>query len=132
MQTTATAPSGFRIREEVIRDPRFPVHKIADRLLPYLRVLVDQFQPRQLILFGSYAYGQPDEHSDVDLIIVKELRQSPVRELMEVLKAWRPIRWQGNSIPFELVIESPASHEQRSRQTGSFYAEAVRKGLRLA
>lgn len=120
------------IREEVIRDPRFPVHKIADRLLPYLRVLVDQFQPHQLILFGSYAYGQPNEHSDVDLIIVKELRQSPVRELMEVLKAWRPIRWQGNSIPFELLIESPASHERRSRQSGSFYAEAVRKGLRLA
>jgi hypothetical protein len=24
------------ICEEVLRDPRYPVHKIADRLLPYL------------------------------------------------------------------------------------------------
>ena len=28
------------IREDVLRDPRHPVHRIADRLLPYLRVLV--------------------------------------------------------------------------------------------
>ena len=54
------------IREDALRDPRYPVHRIADRLLPYLQVLVEQFQPQQVILFGSYAYGNPDENSDVD------------------------------------------------------------------
>jgi uncharacterized protein len=132
VQTSPIASPVSAIREEVLRDARFPVHKIADRLLPYLRVLVEQFQPRQVILFGSYAYGQPDEHSDVDLIIVKDLKQSAVRELTAILKAWRPIRWQGNSIPFELLVETPAAHERRASQRGSFYAEAVRNGLRLA
>jgi hypothetical protein len=126
---TEAAPA---IREEVLRDPRYPVHQIADRLLPYLRVLVDQFRPQQVILFGSYAYGQPDEHSDVDLLIVKELEQSPVREAAEILKAWRPIRWQGDSMPFELLIETPASHENRVKKQGAFYSEVVRCGLRLA
>jgi uncharacterized protein len=54
----------------VLREPRYPVHQIADRLLPYLRVLVEQFHPQQVILFGSYAYGYPNEHSDVDLLII--------------------------------------------------------------
>ena len=49
------------IREDTLRDPRYPVHRIADRLLPYLRVLVEQFKPEQVILFGSYAYGNPDD-----------------------------------------------------------------------
>ena len=31
-----------QIREDVLRDPRYPVHKIADQLLPYLQVLVEQ------------------------------------------------------------------------------------------
>lgn len=132
MQTRPIASPRAALREEVLRDGRFPVHKIADRLLPYLRVLVEQFQPQQVILFGSYAYGQPDEHSDVDLIIVKDLKQSAVRELRAILKAWRSLRWGGNSMPFELVIETPASHERRTSQPGSFYAEAVRRGLRLA
>ncbi len=116
----------------MLRDPRYPVHRIADQLMPYLRVLVEQFRPEQIILFGSHACGQPDRHSDVDLIIVKPLDRSPTRELVEILKAWRPIRWAGHSLPFELVIETPLNHEQRAKRPGSFYAEAVRTGLRLA
>src|SRR5579862_3503113 len=81
------AETTLRIRDDVLRDPRYPVHRIADKLRPYLRVLVEQFHPDQIILFGSYACGQPDEHSDVDLLIVKTLRQSPVRESVEILKA---------------------------------------------
>ena len=126
------AAQAHTIREDVLRDTRHPVHKIADRLMPFLRVLVEQFHPQQIILFGSYAYGNPDEHSDVDLLIIKELDQSPVREATQILKAWRPIRWQGNSLPFELRIETPVNHEARAKQAGSFYSEAVRTGLRLA
>ena len=81
--TTATT---LAIREDVLRDPRYPVHKIADRLLPYLRVLVEQFHPEQVILFGSCAYGHPDLHSDVDLLVVKELERSPVKEAAAILK----------------------------------------------
>jgi predicted nucleotidyltransferase len=128
-QTTAKAP---RIREDVLRDPRHPVHRIADRLLPYLQVLVERFGAQQVILFGSYASGSPDANSDVDLIIVKDLQQSPVRELADVLKAWRPLRWQGNPLPFELLVETPANHQRRSQLPGSFYAHAVHTGLRLA
>ena len=87
------------IREDVLRDPRYPVHHISDRLLPYLRVLVEQFHPMQVILFGSYAYGLPDNDSDVDLLIVRDLDQSPVREAISIRKAWRPVRSAVGSLP---------------------------------
>ena len=51
------------IREYVLRDPRYPVHRIADRLLPYLKVLVEQFHPEQVILFGSYVRTIRDQHA---------------------------------------------------------------------
>ena len=108
-------PAAAAIREQVLRDPRYPVHQIADRLLPYLRILVDQFHPEQVILFGSYACGHPTPDSDVDLIIVKDLERSPIRELAEIMKAWRPIRWQGNSLPLELVLETPLPSESSRR-----------------
>jgi hypothetical protein len=129
--TTSTAAVPV-LREDVLHDHRFPVHKIADHLLPYLHVLLDQFRPEQVILFGSYACGQPNCHSDVDLLIVKDLKQSPVREAAQILKAWRPLRWSGDSIPFELLIETPFNHEDRARKQGLFYAEVVRSGVRLA
>lgn len=45
-----------------------------------VRRLVDGLQPDQIILFGSYAYGQPTKGSDLDLmIIVSESSEPPHR-----------------------------------------------------
>lgn len=120
------------IREDVLRDPRYPVHRIADKLRPYLQVLVDEFHPEQVILFGSYAYGTPDEHSDVDLLVVKKLEKSSVAERCDILKAWRSIRWTATSLPFELLLVSPADHQLRLAGGRGFYASIARDGLVLA
>ena len=34
------------------------------------RLIVDRFQPEQVILFGSCARGETDENSDLDLMVV--------------------------------------------------------------
>ena len=34
--------------------------------------LVENFHPQAIILFGSYAWGQPREESDIDLLVVKD------------------------------------------------------------
>jgi len=36
----------------------------------YLEKIASQIKVEGVLLFGSYAYGQPDKHSDVDLIVV--------------------------------------------------------------
>jgi len=121
-----------QIREDVLHDRRYPVHRIAEKLLPYLLVLVEQFHPEQVILFGSYAYGQPDKHSDVDLLIVKELEQSPVQEAISVRKAWRPVRASIGSLPFDILVTSPEDHKWRLAHSAGFYREIVQRGLQLA
>jgi uncharacterized protein len=35
-----------------------------------VKLLVDEFDPLQVILFGSYARGDADEASDIDLLVV--------------------------------------------------------------
>ena len=121
-----------QIREDVLRDKRYPIHRIADRVLPYLKVLVEQFHPDQVILFGSYAYGIPDKDSDVDLLVVKTMKKTSVSERRDILKAWRPIRWSAKSLPFELLVVSPAEHERRLAKGGGFYASIIRDGLLVA
>ena len=39
-------------------------HEIVERLKP--------LNPDKIILFGSYAYGTPNEDSDIDLFLVKD------------------------------------------------------------
>jgi predicted nucleotidyltransferase len=41
-----------------------------DLLQEVTRRLVEQFQPEQIILFGSQAWGKPTADSDVDLMVV--------------------------------------------------------------
>jgi len=121
-----------QLYEEVLRDPRYPVHEIADELEPYLGVLLEKFQPQLVILFGSYAYGKPTEHSDVDLLIIKPLEQSPVREAISIRKAWRPVRAAVGPLPFDLIVTSPEDHQRRLSRAAGFYDEIVERGLRVA
>ncbi len=45
-----------------------------------VRRLVAEFQPEKIILFGSHAWGEPTEDSDIDLfVIVSESNERPIR-----------------------------------------------------
>ena len=47
-----------------------------------VRRLVDEFQPEQIILFSSHAWGKPAEDSDIDLfVIVPESDERPVKRM---------------------------------------------------
>jgi uncharacterized protein len=48
---------------------------ISDNLLDEMtQKLVREFQPEQVILFGSHAWGTPDRSSDIDLMVIVERR----------------------------------------------------------
>jgi uncharacterized protein len=123
--------SGDRIRLDVLRDRRFPVHGIADRLLPFLRVLVEQFQPEQVVLFGSYASGRPGEDSDVDLLVVKPIKESRLKDKLAIRRAWWPLLRAGHKMSFDLLLVDPAENRRRAESAGSFHRDILEQGLRL-
>ena len=121
-----------QIREDVLRDPRYPVHKIADQLLPYLQVLVEQFHPEQVILFGSYAYGDPTPDSDVDLLIMtNDDAESPLKQRVRIRNAWWNMPRSRALLPFDLLVVTPDGHRERLATAAGFYDTIVRRGLRL-
>src|SRR3989338_11445334 len=42
--------------------------------------------PQKIILFGSYARGNPGDESDIDLLIIQETTKKPKERVNEVLK----------------------------------------------
>jgi len=72
--------------------------------------LVDAYEPEKIILFGSYAYGQPNADSDLDLLIIKKTserfidRWTTVRKIMSDPK---------RSIPFEPLVLTPQEVKER-------------------
>jgi predicted nucleotidyltransferase len=49
-----------------------------------LHKLIAGYSPQRVFLFGSHAYGEPDQHSDLDLLIVKETNKTPFQRRVEV------------------------------------------------
>lgn len=119
------------IHEEVLRDPRYPVHRIAGRLLPYLEVLVEQFHPEKVILFGSFAYGTPSEDSDVDLLVIKKIRTSRLKDKIAIRSAWWPLLRESSPLSFDLMLADPAESFRRAGDSNSLHAEILRRGLQL-
>lgn len=119
------------LNENLLRDPARPVSRIAEPLLPYLRVLVEQFHPQQIILFGSYAYGTPDEDSDVDLLVVKPIEKSAVVDKTDIRMRWWPLMQKGPSFSFDLLLSDPSDHINRLAGGSAYYQEIVDRGLRL-
>lgn len=121
-----------QIREDVLRDPRYPVHRIADQLLPYLQVLVDQFHPEQIILFGSFAYGVPTPDSDVDLLVVKPIVEGRVKDKVSIRRAWWPLLVGRFPLSFDLLLKTPAEFTDAQTKRSGYHADILRNGIRLA
>ncbi|MBM3326090.1 MAG: nucleotidyltransferase domain-containing protein [Calditrichaeota bacterium] len=51
-----------------------------------VEVLVREYQPELIILYGSYAYGNPTRHSDIDLFIVKETEKNRFERNVEAAR----------------------------------------------
>lgn len=87
--------------------------------------LVREYAPTKIILFGSHAYGEPDEDSDIDLLIIKETTQ----RLPERADAVRRVA-QGMHprIPFEPIVMTPAEVDERLEIGDQFVAEIIRRG----
>ena len=123
--------SSPQIREDVLLDPRYPVHRIADQLRPYLEVIIERFHPQQIVLFGSYAYGHPSPDSDVDLLIVKAIDKSPVSDATSIRRAIRHLRHSVANLPLDITVRSPEDLRSRIAHRANFHEEILSCGLNL-
>lgn len=69
--------------------------------------LVAGYAPEKIILFGSYAYGEPHADSDIDLLIIKATRQRFFERLDTVRRVTTGTH---PHIPFEPVVLTPEGY----------------------
>lgn len=90
-----------------------------------VRRLIAEYAPQKVILFGSYAYGQPDEDSDIDLLIIKETSERFLDRLDTVRRAAAGTH---RCIPFDPIVLTPGEVEQRLRMGDQFIADILQRG----
>lgn len=107
--------------------PTQKVPKAAHIPMRTIRALANQiaekFDPEEIILFGSHAYGKPHAWSDVDLLIVMETPKGEFKTIMEISDSLPPL-------PFsvDIIARSRAVINRRKNSGDFFLREITKKG----
>ncbi len=89
------------------------------------RRIVEEFQPERIILFGSYAYGEPTIHSDVDLLIVtKKMAEQSVFARSRAVSQLFPSRKFG----MDILVRTPQEVKARLTIGDDFIGNILRQG----
>ena len=89
-----------------------------NQIKSYCRVLAREFRPQKIILFGSYAYGNPSKDSDVDLVVIMPFRGSDTRKVVQMLTR------VGAPFPMDFLLWKP----ERTQRTDYFTREVLSHG----
>jgi predicted nucleotidyltransferase len=92
-----------------------------------IRALADQiarkFNPDEIILFGSNAYGKPNASSDVDLLVIMETPKGEFKTIMEISDSLP-------HLPFrvDIIARSRAVIDRRKKAGDFFLREITKRG----
>lgn len=96
-----------------------------DRIESLSKRIAEEFRPGRIILFGSYAYGEPTEDSDVDILVIMPFAGKPVHKAIEIRTKIDP------RFPVDLIVRTPQQVQERVAMNDWFMREIVEKGRTL-
>jgi len=109
-------------------DLRLPIDQSVpmDVIKDIARLIAEKFDPDKIILFGSYAYGNPEPWSDVDLLVIMDTSDGEW-ELMQAIRESIPAR----SFGLDIIVRSQATIQHRISVNDWFLEEITTQGKLL-
>lgn len=114
MDTALSVPT-VDVRQRI---PMTVIHSLAQRI-------VERFHPQRILLFGSYAYGQPRPESDVDILVVLDTPMKESEQALQIRKAVNVL------FGLDLIVYTPERLAQRIAWGDSFLREITTQGVVL-
>ncbi|MBN2118241.1 MAG: nucleotidyltransferase domain-containing protein [Anaerolineales bacterium] len=96
---------------------------VGKSLRPAIQRIVDELHPEKIILFGSYAYGKPTPHSDVDLLVVLKTSASLKERSWMVSRLLLP-----RPFPVDILVKTPKEIEKALKSGDFFLQEILARG----
>jgi len=96
--------------------------QLIDEMTERLKTL----EPYKVILFGSYAIGNPTKDSDLDVMVVldsNEFARTFKEQNARYLLASNAVREVNYQIPMDILVYSKAEYDYFNGQNTSFFRE---------
>ena len=97
--------------------------QLEQELKRLTEIIVREYKPQRMILFGSLAQGTTHEWSDIDLVIVKDTPKQFLDRMREIFLLTHP------KVTLNVVVYTPGEVAEMERQKHYFWKdEIVSKG----
>lgn len=93
--------------------------------------LVNQLNPAAIILFGSHAWGNPDEESDIDLCVIVPDDTPNFDRIEWAAQGLEALMDMPISLSFDILVQRRSLIEQGRQIPGSLEQVILDKGLVL-
>jgi predicted nucleotidyltransferase len=97
------------------------ISKVTEKLRTY-------YNPKEIILFGSYASGNPDKGSDLDLLIIKDTDE---KFRQRALNVRRVLIEENGLIGLDILVYTPNEIARRLEMGDSFLSKIMKEGIIL-
>lgn len=89
-------------------------------------LIISNISPDKIILFGSYANGNPNEDSDLDLLIIKDMEVEKHKRGREIRKYLRGIK-----IPIDILVYTNKEFDKLKDDKTDFVFRILEEGMIL-
>jgi len=83
---------------------------------------VQKYNPEKVILFGSYAAGNPRKYSDIDLLVIKKTKKRLLERQREIA------RLLSSRVPSDIIVLTPDEYEKATKEPNYFMREILQNG----
>jgi predicted nucleotidyltransferase len=87
-----------------------------------IKQIVEKFKPQKIILFGSYARGNPHPESDVDLLVVMDTQ---LKEIQQAIQICQQIEYR---FGLDLIVHTPEYLAERMKMGDWFLRDVIKEG----
>ena len=87
-----------------------------------VKQIVEKFKPQKIILFGSYARGNPRPESDVDMLVVME---TPLKDVHQAIQICQQIEYR---FGLDLIVHTPKYLAKRVKMGDWFLRDVLKEG----
>jgi len=104
---------------------------LRDEIRKEILTSLKSIKPYKVILFGSFAYGNPDDNSDIDLFVVTDddyLPKNYKENMKNYLMVSSKLRDLKKNIPIDLVVHTKPMYDNFIRMGSLFSREVMKRG----
>ena len=88
--------------------------------------IINKFNPKKIYLFGSYAYGNPKEDSDLDLLVINDTDKNTNKLAFEISKSLFP-----RNYGLDIICCNENSFNEKLKNRWVIFSEIASKGKLL-